>query len=111
MVASDEFFTKVEARLAKVDKANRNPDMLHTFKFKVTDGSGKVVKTWFLDLVNVILEVGDKNAECTWIISEKDLLDIGNQKVTIADAISQGKLVVEGNKEYALLLGPVMSTL
>lgn len=111
MVASDEFFAKVEARLAKVDKATRKPEMLRTFKFNVTDDSGSVIKTWFLDLVNVTLEVANKDAECTWIISETNLLDIGNLKITIEDAISQGKLKLEGNKDYALLLTSVIGTL
>lgn len=111
MVASDEFFAKVEARLAKVDKANRKPEMLKTFKFQVTDNSGSVLKTWFLDLVNVTLEVADKGADCTWIISETNLLDIGNSKLSIQDAIDGGKLKLQGNKDLAPLLAPFVSTL
>lgn len=111
MVASDEFFAKVEARLGKVDKAKRDPQMLRTYKFKVTDDAGNVIKTWFLDLVNVAMEVADKDAECTFIASDSDLVDFGNQKFTLEEAVEQGKLKVEGNKDYAKLLKPFLATL
>jgi putative sterol carrier protein len=111
MNTAAEFFAKVEARLGKVDKANRNPEMLHTYSFKITDGSGNVVKTWFLDLINVALEVADKEAECTMTFSEADLLDVGNGKATIEEKVAAGKVTVEGNKDYAKLLKPFLSTL
>jgi putative sterol carrier protein len=111
MVASDAVFAKIEARLTKVDKANRKPEMLRTFSFKITDDAGSVIKTWFLDLVNVHLEVAEKSADCTWIVSDKVMTDIGSGTIGIKAAIEQGKLKVEGATDIAGLLEPFVSSL
>jgi putative sterol carrier protein len=111
MVASDAVFAKIEARLTKVDKTNRKPEMLRTFSFKITDDSGKVIKTWFLDLVNVHLEVADKSADCTWTVSDKVMTDIGSGAIGIKAAIEQGKLKLGGATDIAGLLEPFVSSL
>lgn len=111
MVASDEVFARIETRLGKVDKANRKPEMLKTFSFKITDDSGKIVKTWFLDLVNVKLETGEKSADSTWTVSDKVMAEIGNGSLGIKAAIEQGKLKVDGAVETAVLLEPFVSSL
>lgn len=111
MVAIDEVFAKIETRLSKIDKANRKLDVQKTIKFQITDDSGSVLKTWFLDLINVTLEVADKSADCTWVVSDKNMVAIGNGSLGIKAAIDSGKLKIEGSTEYALLLEPFLRSM
>ena len=109
MVASDEVFSKVDARLAKVDPAKQQ--ITSNFKFNVTDDSGAVLKTWFLDLKAIKLVVGDGTADCTWTVSDKVMCDIGSGAISIKDAISQGKLTIDGSADLAEKLEPFVSSL
>ena len=111
MVASDEVFAKIETRLTKVDKSNRQLNEQRTVRFQITDDSGSVIKTWFLDLVNVALEAADKPSDCTWTVSDKNMVEIGNGTLGIKAAIDSGKLKVDGSTEFALLLAPFVSSL
>lgn len=111
MVASDEVFAKIETRLTKVDKSNRQLNEQKTVRFQITDDSGSVLKTWFLDLINVTLVAADKPADSTWVVSDKNMVEIGNGSLNIKAAIDSGKLKVEGSTEFALLLAPFVSSL
>lgn len=55
--------------------------------------------------------VGDGAADCTLTLTEKVLTDIGSGALTIADAISQGKITVDGDKDVAILLQAAVSSL
>lgn len=107
---SDSLFAKIEVRLTKVDHANRK--LTGTFKFVVTDDGGAVLKTWFLDLNSVKLSESDDAAECTLTVSDDVLSSIELQKLTIKDAIAQGKLKVDGaQSERAVLLDLFIASL
>ncbi|KAG5676309.1 hypothetical protein PVAND_006156 [Polypedilum vanderplanki] len=110
MVSAEDVFAKIEARLTKLDPAKRKN--FNNYKFIITDDAGTVQKTWLLQLKDdVKVVVGDGAADCTLKLSEKVLCDVGSGAITISDAISQGKITVDGDKEVAILLENAVSTL
>lgn len=54
---------------------------------------------------------GDDAAECTLIIDDEDLFNIGNGSLGAQEALAQNKLDIEGNFELALKLVPFISSL
>lgn len=65
-----------------------------------------------LDLKNLKVFAGDDpNAECTLIIDDEDLFNIGNGTLGAQEALAQNKLDIEGNIELALKLVPFISSL
>lgn len=110
MVKSDEIFKKIEARLAQIDPANRT--VLHVFKFVITDDSGKVLKTWILDLKAVKLyESATDAAEVTLTLSDSTFTDICTKKLDSIKALNDDLVAVEGNMELIFLLKPFITTL
>lgn len=110
MVASDEIFKKIEARLAKIDPNNRQ--VLHVFRFIITDDSGKTLKTWILDLKQVKLyESNTEEGEVTLKLSDKTMVDVATGKIDSIKALNDDLIDVEGNLELVFLLKPFISTL
>jgi hypothetical protein len=50
---SDEIFDKIKKRLEAVDPTNRQVE--HVYKFKITDGSETVLKSWSMSIFNFYL--------------------------------------------------------
>lgn len=103
MVKSEEFFEKLEARLAAIDPNNRK--ILHVYKFIITDETGKVLKSWILDLIQVkVYESTTDEAEVTLTLNDSILDDITTKKIVLAKALEDGLAKVEGNGELLTLL-------
>lgn len=109
MPASDEVFKKIEARLAKIDPADRK--VLHVFKFVMTDDAGAAIKTWILDLKNVKLTPGDGDAEVTLTMKDSLMVDITTGVMDSTEALNKDLIDVQGNLELIYLLKPFISSL
>lgn len=109
MAKSDEVFKRIEARMAKIDPANRQVE--HVFKFIMLDDAdgSTVVKTWIVDLVAVKLYEGTDEAECTLKMKESTLLDIFNGVMDATQALNADLIDVEGNIELIAKLKPLIS--
>lgn len=65
-----------------------------------------------LDLKADKLYVGDDaNAECTLTMDDEVMVSLGNGSLTTQDAVSQGKLSIDGSLDLALKLSPFVSSL
>lgn len=64
-----------------------------------------------LDLKEVKIYKGDAPAECTLIISDDIMCDIGCGKIDAKQALKEDKFEVEGNLEIVSLLSPYISEL
>lgn len=103
-----DVFKKIEERLAKVDPNDRK--VKHIFKIILTDASGKVQKTWMLDLINVKLYEGDVEAEVTLKMVDKTLIDIISGAITSTKALNDDMIEIEGNYELVLALKPYIAS-
>lgn len=106
---SDSLFTRIENHLKTVDRSKERK-VPYVYKFKVLR-NGNAYKTWVLDLKNLTLVAGDGNAEVTVIIEDEVLGQIGSKQLSANDAISQGKVDVEGQVELVLALEPFIAGL
>ncbi|CAO1321646.1 unnamed protein product [Diamesa hyperborea] len=105
---SDEVFAKIETRLTKVDAGDRK--VQHVYKFKITV-DGAVAKTWMLDLKSVKLYAGDDSAECTLVLSDETMFQIGTGAIDAKKALNDDLIDIEGNMELIHLLAPFISSL
>lgn len=103
-----EVFKKIEERLTKVDPNDRK--VKHIFKIILTDATGKVVKTWILDLVDVKLYEGDIEAEVTLKMVDKTLIDIISGVLNSTKALNEDMIEIEGNYELVLALKPYIAS-
>lgn len=106
---ADALFTRIENHLKTVDRSKQRK-VPYVYRFKVLK-NGQAYKTWVLDLKNLTLTTGDGNAEVTVIIEDDVLAQIGSKQLLANDAISQGKLDVEGQVELVLALEPFIADL
>lgn len=109
MVKSDEVFKKIEARLLKIDPADRK--VLHTFKFVITDDGGAILKTWILDLKEVKVYEGTSETEVTLKLSDTTMVAITNGTLDSTKALNDDLIDVEGNLELIYMLKPFISSL
>lgn len=125
---SDAIFDKIEVRLGKINEEERKLQAIFKFVIKV---NGEVKKTWskcggfyswkcsycglisiVLDLKAIKLYVGDDaNTQCTFIVEDEDMVNLGTGALTLQDAVAQNKLVIEGAMELALKLAPFVTSL
>lgn len=105
---SDAVFAKIETRLTKVDASDRK--VQHVYKFKITV-DGAVAKTWMLDLKNVKLYSADDSAECTLVLSDETMFQIGTGAIDAKKALNDDLIDIEGNMELIHLLAPFISSL
>ncbi|XP_058813824.1 uncharacterized protein LOC131677798 [Topomyia yanbarensis] len=105
---SDEVFAKIAKRLESIDPNNRTIE--HVYKFKITK-SGKVVKSWILDLKNVKLYESEDAAEATLTMEDDIMFSIGTGALPAKEAMAQDKMEVEGQVELIFLLEPFIASL
>lgn len=108
MVNIEEIFTRIQARLEKIDPNDRK--VLHVFKLIITDDDGGALKTWVLDLVQVKLYEGDDDAEVTLKLKQSTIVDIIEGRLDSTEALNKDMIEVEGNVELIQLLKPFLSS-
>lgn len=109
MPASDEIFKKIEARLMKIDAADRK--VLHVFKFVITDDNGAVLKTWLLDLKEVKVYESTGPAEVTLTMRDSTMVAICTGQLDSTKALNDDLIDIDGNLELVALLKPFISSL
>jgi SCP-2 sterol transfer family len=109
MASLNDIFAKIEARLAKIDPADRK--VLHVYKFVFTDDSGAVVKTWILDLKAVKLYEGTTDGEITLKMNQSTMISICTGALDSTAALNQDLIDVDGNLELLQLLKPFLGSL
>jgi hypothetical protein len=97
----EEVFSKIQARLDKIDPNNRK--VVAVFKIKIKQND-EVVKVMMLDLVAVKFYEGDDAAECTIALDDQLLADIVNRKVDAMDALNKDLIDADGNLELLHVL-------
>lgn len=109
MAKSDEIFKRIEARMEKIDPANRTLE--HIYKFVLFADDGKtLIKTWMLDLKSVKVYEGDDAAECTLKLKESTIIDIVSGAKDATKALMEELIDVEGDLELIGLLKPYISS-
>lgn len=103
---TDQAYAKIEAFLKKANpsKAQEFP---YAFKFVVLTGSGP--KAAVVDAKNLKVTKGDGPADVTFTSDEATLVALLTQKTTVKEGISSGKIVIEGDKEIAKKLEPLIA--
>lgn len=108
MTTLNDVFAKIQARLAKIDPADRK--VLHTYKFILTDDAGVVLKTWILDLKVVKIYEGTDDAEITLKMNQSTIISIVTGALDSTAALNQDLIDVEGNLELLYLLKPFIGS-
>jgi ubiquinone biosynthesis protein UbiJ len=64
-----------------------------------------------LDLKAVALTEGDSEAECTLIVSDDVMVQLGTGQLAAKDALAQDKIDIDGHLELIYLLEPFIASL
>lgn len=64
-----------------------------------------------LDLLTDKVYVGDDDAECTITVDDETMVALGEGKITTVEAVTQGKIQIDGDMSLALKLGPFVTSL
>ncbi|XP_050086456.1 uncharacterized protein LOC126571730 [Anopheles aquasalis] len=97
---------KVKARVAAVDP-NGPRKVLGVFQFNIKTASG--IEQYVIDLKQLKVEKGTTaSADVTVTLSVEDLVAVSARTLSVGDALTQGKLQIEGDAALAAKLAEVI---
>uniref|UniRef100_A0A182M1P2 SCP2 domain-containing protein n=1 Tax=Anopheles culicifacies TaxID=139723 RepID=A0A182M1P2_9DIPT len=97
---------KVKARVAAVDP-NGPRKVLGVFQFHIKTASG--VEQYVIDLKQLKVEKGTTTTpDVTVTLSVDDLIAVSARTLTVGDALTQGKLEIQGDAALAAKLAEVI---
>uniref|UniRef100_A0A182FAT4 SCP2 domain-containing protein n=2 Tax=Anopheles albimanus TaxID=7167 RepID=A0A182FAT4_ANOAL len=97
---------KVKARVAAVDP-NGPRKVLGVFQFNIKTASG--IEQYVIDLKQLKVEKGTTaSADVTVTLTVEDLIAVSARTLSVGDALTQGKLQIEGDAALAAKLAEVI---
>ncbi|ETN59450.1 sterol carrier protein-2 [Anopheles darlingi] len=97
---------KVKARVAAVDP-NGPRKVLGVFQFNIKTASG--IEQYVIDLKQLKVEKGTTtSADVTVTLTVEDLVAVSARTLSVGDALTQGKLQIEGDASLAAKLAEVI---
>lgn len=99
-------YAKIEAFLKKADP-NKARDYPYTFKFVITQDGG--ARACVIDGKNLKVTKGDGAADVTFVGGEDVVADLLAQKTNVKDALTAGRITIEGDREIAKIIEPFIA--